>query len=661
MQLAPLIADCNFMRIRHKFFIAIALITGIPLLLLLFVVIERAESEIKTSLESELHGTLNKMSGELELLLNDQRSIARGLSRVPAIKQFAVVAKQNNDLTYRQTAEGMEQFFLNYQHAVPSIQALRFIDTQGRTLVKIKEGKAIPAKKIDGNDKRMFIADQSNRSFFQQAWKSSNDVTMSDFELGQVSVDADFCPAMVRYTVKLKDEVDAIDGFLVVNMWGTQVDSTVKASIGGYSGNPYIVELNDKDPDRDGIYLYHHDNTVRFANQLKTDHRFSKTLSDQEWAYLKSEVSGSIYQDSGRMLFFEKFMPDSQKHTQWALIIETDSDTVLAPINKLRWSIWFMLAFVLFVGLLIARWSATKLTNPVNELARIIKRYADGDEKVRYQGLGKDEIGTAGRAFNYLTENLEQAERERDKAERAVRQSERLAAVGQMAAGIGHEINNPLMNIMSLAALLKKELKEKDEQMHNDITLLMKEGRRCARIVQGILNFARESTPTYQSINMKNLVEDTIELLQHRIDSENLAIEVEADPDVDIVGDPNLLQQVFVNVLLNAIQASPAGSTIALRLTDNGERVCVDVLDSGPGINDINLSQVLDPFFTTKPEGGGTGLGLSVSYGIVKDHGGDIRLENRSEGGVRVLICLPREANQLEQEENKPLEAVNAN
>ena len=647
------------MHLRHKLFLAFALLTSVPLIVLLGVTIERAEQEVKAGLDKGLHVTLDKMAGELDVLLNDQAAMARGLSRVPALRHFARVARDGEPQRYRRAAERLEQFFLNYQHAVPSIQALRFIEPGGRTLVKVKEGKIIEPKRREPDLPWLFVADQSNKRFFRHAMENPRDVTMSDYELGQVTVDADFCPAMVRYTVKIRDEVDNLLGLLVVNMWGTQVDKRVRAALGGYPGVPYVVELNDADPARDGIFLYHPDNSRRFANQLGTGHRLSAELSAEEWRYLKTTASGSIFQPSGHMLFFRHFVPDPDKPARWALVIRAEADTVLAPINSMRRWVWWLLGLVLFLSLGVAVWLAARLARPMHELAGILKRYADGDRSVRYTRGRRDEIGVAGRAFNYLAEALDRARRERDKAEQAVRQSERLAAVGQLAAGIGHEINNPLMNIMSLGALVEKAVAGRDPQAHSDIQLLLKEGRRCARIVQGILNFARESTPCFRRFDLVELVRDTAGLMHHRLESARLKLALDLPEALEMHGDPNLLQQVLVNVLLNAIQASPAGGTIEIRVRREDGQVEVEVLDRGTGIHGANLSQVLDPFFTTKPEGDGTGLGLSVSYGIVKEHGGEITLENRPEGGVRVCIRLPLAPPVEEEESDEDWEEAN--
>lgn len=652
------------MQLRQKFFLVLTLLTAVPLLILLFGVVDRIESEVRSQTEKEVHTSLDKMADEISLILDNQKSIARGLAHVPAVRQFAALVKKpiGHEISpdeYQERAEEMEQFFLNYAHVVPSIQAIRYIDPQGKTLVKVKEGKPIEPKLFDDKYKRLYITDQSGKNFFKYTVATKQDVIMSDFELGQVTEDADFCPAMVRYAATVKDEVDRQEGLLVVNMWGTRLDSTVEASLGGYPGNAFVVEINEGTP-RDGIYLYHRETNKRFGNQLQSQYRFSTEISPEQWQKIKaSKERGSMYLDDGRMLFYRTLSPfESRPATNWLLLIEADSKTVFAAIDNMRRSIWLLLGLLLVISLLISVWAAWQLAQPVHELADVITRYADGDHRVRYQDRRKDEIGIAGKAFNYLTSSLEKAERERDKAEQQARQSERLASVGQLAAGIGHEINNPLMNIMSLAALVENSVK-KDEQAMNDLQLLQKEGQRCARIVQGILSFARENKPDFKEFNMSELVDETLKLLQHRIESADIAVVTELDQDLYMVGDINQLQQVLVNIILNAVQASEAGGTIHIKSYKDIDYVAVEIIDSGAGIHSDAVNKVFDPFFTTKKEGEGTGLGMSVSYGIVKHHGGTIHIENTEEAGLRVVILLPFEASIETNTDDTLMEAAN--
>ena len=652
------------MQLRQKFFLVLTLLTAVPLLILLFGVVDQIESEVRTQTEKELHISLDKMADEITLILDNQKSITRGLAHVPAVRQFASIVNKPlgsevEPEEYQRRAEELEQFFLNYAHVVPTIQALRFIDTQGKTLVKVKEGKPVEPKQFDKKFQRLYVADQSNKNFFKYTVGVAQDVVMSDFELGQVTTEADFCPAMVRYSTNVKDEVDREEGLLVVNMWGTRIDSTIEASLGGYPGNAFVVEMNDGSV-RDGIYLYHRDTDKRFGNQLKSQYRFTGEISPEDWQHIKdNRERGSLYLNDGRMLFFRTLAPfESRPNTTWLLLIAADSKTIFAPIEDMRRSIWLLLGVLLVISLLISVWAAWQLAQPVHELAEVITRYADGDHRIRYQDKRKDEIGIAGKAFNYLTSSLEKAERERDKAEQQVRQSERLASVGQLAAGIGHEINNPLMNIMSLAALVEESVKG-DGQAKSDLQLLQKEGQRCARIVQGILSFARENKPDYREFNMSDLVEETLKLLQHRIESADITVVTEQARDLLMIGDMNQLQQVLVNIILNAVQASKAGGTIHIRSYKDIDYIAVEIIDSGAGIRPDAFNKVFDPFFTTKSEGEGTGLGLSVSYGIVKHHGGTIHIENNQQAGLRVVILLPFDATLEVNPDDTFLEASN--
>ena len=648
------------MQLRHKFFIAISLLTTLPLLILQFGVVERMEKEVQLRTEHEINASLDKMAGELTLILNNQKSIANGLSRVPAVRHFAnsVVPKRAD--IYAKRANNLEHFFLNYQHSVPSIQALRFIDISGKSLVKVKEGKLIEAKKFDIKNKRSYIADQSPKLFFKEAIKTAHkgNVVISDFELGQVTFGADFCPSMVRYSVPVRDELDELQGLLVVNMWGTRLDSAVKSAMNGYPANSYIIEIN-KNKLRDGIYLYHPDSKKRFANQLKTDFRFTNQVTAEEWQEMQFiESYGSTFHDDGRLFFYKAISPFKNRDTKWLLLIEVSSEKIFESVNNMRRSIWLLLGSLIVISLLLAVWASGRLTQPVHHLAEIIHKFADGERGVRYQGTVNDEVGSAGVAFNYLTTALENTEKEREKAVRAACQSERLAALGQMAAGIGHEINNPLMNIMSLATLIEEALGEGHDDTRNDILLLRKEGQRCARIIQGILNFARENEPSYEPFNLSELIEETLELLHHRIESSDINLITNIEKDLVMEGDAGMLQQVLVNVLLNAIQATSANEKILINAKEKNKKLLIEIIDQGSGIQGDDFSKIFDPFFTTKTEGEGTGLGLSVSYGIIKHHSGTISIENMKDTGVKVNIILPVQG-KIENKELDYLEAKN--
>ncbi len=653
------------MPLRQKLFLILGLITIVPLLVLLFGVVERVQRDLETRIESEIHSTLDKMSQEVDTLINSQKSLALGLARVPMVREFITAAAEDNDAMYERKAAALQSFFLRYQQAVPAIQAMRVIDRTGKTLVKVKEGYAVEPEFLDDTRGRYYIADQSHRPFFHTAITERRDIYISDFELGQVREDAEFCPAMLRYSIPIyaTGAAEGIDGLLVVNMWGRRIDETVLAALGGQSGKVYIVEVNDN-ATRDGIYLYHDETNYRFANQLGTSYRFSTDVGEKNWKAIKrTDGPDTLLVGDDRLFFYRQYRPYDDRSSSWLLVVEKSRDAVFAPITRLRVSIWFLMGLLLVLSLLITRWLAERMARPVRELAAFITRYADGDQYIRYTERRDDEIGVAGKAFNYLCENLERTKQERDKAAQAAQQSERLAAVGHMAAGIGHEINNPLMNIMSLAALMEDSLKQtKDPQLKRDLKTLQEEGRRCARIIQGILNFARANEPSYREFDMCVLVRDTLGLLKHRLQSSGLRLQLELDESLVMEGDPNQLQQVLVNVLLNAIYASPRGETIRVSARDEGGNAVLEIADQGCGIGEDELARVFNPFYTTKPAGHGTGLGLSVSYGIVQEHGGEIVLESGSGRGTVVRITVPQyggrpAADETQDEDMKTAEA----
>jgi len=650
------------MPLRHKLFLILGLMSLVPLLILQFGVLGRIEKDLEFRIEAEIQGKLNKMAEELDTLIESQKALSAGLAEAPIIRRFSQISANQDAEQYNDTADNVQEYFIKFQQRVGNIQALRYIDNKGKTLVKVKEGKLIEPQLLDDGQNRYFVADQSKRPFYRSAiTNAANGVYVSDFELGQVQKNADFCPAMMRYSVPVRNGLSEIEGLLVVNMWGTRIDETVLASIGGFEGKVYVVEINDRHETRDGIYLYHDDSNNRFANQLGSSIRFSSDIGLPLWRKIRDEnAAGYKILDDGRMIFYNTYSPYDDKRSNWMLVIETSYDTVFAPVQQIRLWIWVLLITLLVLSLFIAKWAAARLAGPVQELADTITHYADGEDASRYSDCGRsDEVGIVGRAFNYLCETLDRTRIERDEAESSARHSERLAAVGQMAAGIGHEINNPLMNIMSLATLIESSVDEYDKnQMVCDLKTLQQEGQRCARIVQGILKFARASEPSYDTFRIDELLADTIDLLKHRADAKSVKIKRNFASEVKLKADYNQLQQVFVNVILNAIHASSEGSEILISVRDNVASAIIDVIDHGHGIAKSELSRVFNPFFSTKPEGEGTGLGLSVSYGIVEKHAGLIQLNSELGKGTQVHIELPTgEVGRIDTKKNSDMQA----
>jgi len=221
-------------------------------------------------------------------------------------------------------------------------------------------------------------------------------------------------------------------------------------------------------------------------------------------------------------------------------------------------------------------------------------------------------------------------------------QKERLASVGQLAAGVAHEINNPLGTILLFADAMRKESPEKDPR-REDLKTIIDEAIRCKNIVSGLLNFARQQEVLAQEVDLHALIEEVIEQLQARRKFEGINIVREFSPNLpSIQADPGQLKQVFVNLLDNAADAMDGTGTVTIttRMPDRA-RVEIAISDTGRGIPEENLSKLFTPFFTTKPMGKGTGLGLSIIYGIIKVHRGQIHVQSQVSRGTTFIVTLP--------------------
>ncbi len=221
--------------------------------------------------------------------------------------------------------------------------------------------------------------------------------------------------------------------------------------------------------------------------------------------------------------------------------------------------------------------------------------------------------------------------------------AEKLSAVGELASGVAHEINNPLTTILGQAHLLLSN-SEVTPLVSDRLRIVAEEASRAARIVQNLLLFARQYTPERRPCSLADQARRVLELKGYQLLQDNIRVVTEFAPAPYVLGDENQLQQVLLNLVQNAHQAMAKQGrerVLTVRVWPNSQNVCLEVGDTGPGIPDEIMPKIFDPFFTTKPPGEGSGLGLSVSYGIVTELGGRLRAENRPEGGATFILELP--------------------
>ncbi len=233
---------------------------------------------------------------------------------------------------------------------------------------------------------------------------------------------------------------------------------------------------------------------------------------------------------------------------------------------------------------------------------------------------------------------------EKRRLEKYLAQAEKLASIGQLAAGVAHEINNPLGVIQCYANLIAKSQKD-DAQLQSDVGVIQKHTDQCKNVVKALLNFARAAEPRRSVVQVTDCIEDVLSVLQLQIEKDEIVIQRQYDSDLPQIGiDSHQMRQVFMNLLINAHQAIEKQGTIFISTRRSSED-CIEIAirDTGSGIAGDNLEKIFDPFFTTKESDQGTGLGLSVSYGIVKQHGGEILVHSTLGQGTVFTVVLPIE------------------
>jgi two-component system NtrC family sensor kinase len=336
-------------------------------------------------------------------------------------------------------------------------------------------------------------------------------------------------------------------------------------------------------------------------------------------------------------------------------------NTIAGLRNKMIWITVIAMLAAMLITSLVVRLSI----RPIRELVVATGRVADGDYDCKVQKGRHDEIGDLAASFNKMTadlklsrnalvekELLEELVVELRETQEQLVQAGKLAAVGQLAAGVAHEINNPLAGIMGYAQLLAEKMRRRE---HDGITArdvpkylayvenLEKQSQRCKQIVQNLLKFARASSKEDStSVDCNQVLRETLFLVTHQLEREGVTLNERLQPDIPpVMGHEGKMQQIFTNIIINALQAMKDGGTITASTESDGQSVFVRIQDTGVGIPPENLDKIFEPFFTTKEIGQGTGLGLSVTYGLVQDMGGAINIDSTVDEGTTFIVTFP--------------------
>jgi two-component system NtrC family sensor kinase len=334
---------------------------------------------------------------------------------------------------------------------------------------------------------------------------------------------------------------------------------------------------------------------------------------------------------------------------------------------------FFSLGLVVVASLLVSIFIHRMVYLPLIDLERGAKRLKTGDLEKMIPVRSRDEFGHLASSFNAmmlslrdselelqewtrtLEEKVEEKTRELQLAEAKAAHAEKLASVGLLAAGIAHELNNPLTGVLTFSTIIRRKMKDGSPDAE-DLDLVIRETKRCSVIIKRLLDFAREKKPEHRFIDITDIITETEQILRHPTSSRDIKITLDFDKDLPPLWvDPDQIKQVIMNILVNARDAIDKAGEIVIRTRRLPEKVSVDkgsppramaeisISDTGCGIPPRNKKKIFDPFFTSKVVGKGTGLGLSVTYGIVRSHGGTIDVESAEGVGTTFRILLPLE------------------
>jgi signal transduction histidine kinase len=300
------------------------------------------------------------------------------------------------------------------------------------------------------------------------------------------------------------------------------------------------------------------------------------------------------------------------------------------------------LVFLLLLSLCIAYFAmvvARQVFAPLKRMMGVFSRIADGDFTPYTPQKGyRDEFSQLAMAMNHMMVQLA-------RRHEMLAQAQKLKAVGTLTAGVAHELNNPINNIMLTANVLHDEYEDLSDDERLDMANdLLKQSERAQRIIRNLLDFAREGKIQASAHEVQDIIEDTLRLAANQIKLSTVKVKGEIAPNLPpIYADEQQLKQVFLNIVLNALDAMAEGGTLNICCdnTKDREHVCIEFTDTGVGIPEHKISDIFNPFFTTKPGAKGTGLGLAVSLGIINQHGGDIKVKSQVGKGTTFSVTLP--------------------
>ncbi len=635
------------MQIRTKIFSWVFLATIVPLTALALGATYYIEYDYQKNIEETVATNLDTLGAALKRRLELQVQLVSGLSKSNAVQEFVPLLAQADTgrvpAKFNASRSRLNHYFEGFQTILQGQYVLRLMDKFGNSYIKVSQSKrSLPA--YEGISGMFYVEQEVDGLAFNAAleWLPANEVSMITLpHNAQQSSLTEILP-LLDYIIPLYHEEELV-GAISLTRFGDRIDTLFNHAPRLFDAKLFVTENNPDNKDRHGMVLFDDQQETHLA-QIRTEYKYlSMSYGEDVFNKMLDEPFGSVQLvENNETIYYQEIFPYPTRLTSWIIGLRVSNEKVIEPFHQIRQVIWSIVFISLLISLFLGDIGVRMIARPVRELASNLLSYARGEHPERVKiNASIDEIRDLEAAFNTMADSLDKTSEERDKAQHMMLQSAKLASIGQMAAGIGHEINNPLNNILSYAKLLERNLDENDDRAKQDLTSLKEEAVRASDIIRGILNFARQVPPQYAPFHIQQWLQDTVNLVRQSAKTAGIQLAYECNEDMIIEGDRGQLQQALINLLINAIQVSKPDSEVKIVVNFTDEDAIISVIDHGDGIEQESLDLIFDPFFTTKPEGEGSGLGLSISLGIIERHHGKLMLKNNPDGGVTATIALP--------------------
>jgi signal transduction histidine kinase len=522
--------------------------------------------------------------------------------------------------------EEVGRHFLAFAQNKPLYTCLRYLDEQGRELVRAEN---------DGLRLWLVPPDQlEDRQLQDYFWGAALLPPGVLHVSGADPSDGECREPVVRYALRVADRGDQKRGVLVADLFARKLVEAARQTSLSPGEQTSLLDAEGRPLSPIGALPLSGRDLVGVRKQLLAGQTSVVEQEDQTLSWAAVWPAG---------------LPGAPP--LWLLVDVAPGEAVFASVDRFRWVFAGVVALALGAALALSLLLARRIAGPLAQLRDGARRIAGGAFAHRLQVRTRDEIEELAEEFNRMSQALEQTyqqleDRDAAKTEKLNQmthqliESEKLAAVGQLAAGVAHEINNPA-GVVSMFAQQLQERPDLAPAYREKLRIIEHHAERIGRVTRGLLDFARAREYHRDPLDLCHTLDHALEAFAPRLEQVEVEKRYALSP-APVLGDGEQLQQVFGNLILNAVQAMGGQGRLRVEIAEQAGEVCAGVADSGPGIPAEHLERVFEPFFTTKEVGQGTGLGLSVSYGIVKAHGGRMSAANRPEGGAVFCVFLPR-------------------